>query len=97
MTNLAKRLLNFSRLYFKSSIVFYFYQIYIKASIEVCEQRDVKGLYKRARSGEIQNFTGIHQPFEEPENPDLVINTGELSIEESVKLLMKFTLEKIKP
>lgn len=49
--------------------------VYIKTSLEVCEARDVKGLYKKARSGIIPNFTGIGSPFEEPENPDLVVNT----------------------
>ncbi len=59
-----------------------FIEIYCQASLEVCEGRDVKGLYKKARSGEIPNFTGISSPYEQPENPDLVVDTGnaELSV-----------------
>ena len=56
--------------------------------LEVCEQRDVKGLYARARRGEIQNFTGISAPFEAPEHPALSLDTSKLSIEESVKKLL---------
>ena len=54
----------------------------------MCEQRDVKGLYARARRGEIQNFTGISAPFEAPEHPALSLDTSKLSIEESVKKLL---------
>lgn len=61
-----------------------FFEIYCRCSLEVCEQRDVKGLYKRARAGEIKNFTGISSPYEEPENPELVVDTGSLSLDESV-------------
>ena len=64
-----------------------FCEVYIKTPIAVCEKRDVKGLYKKARAGEIKNFTGIDSVFEEPENPDIFINTPELSIPESVALL----------
>lgn len=56
-----------------------FVEIYIKCDLEVCEQRDPKGLYKRARAGEIKEFTGIDAPYEEPENPELVINTSEIT------------------
>jgi adenylylsulfate kinase-like enzyme len=49
--------------------------------LEVCEQRDVKGLYKKARAGEIKNFTGISDPYEAPENPDMDIKTNELTLE----------------
>ena len=52
-----------------------FIEIYCKASLEICESRDVKGLYKRARAGEIKNYTGIDSPYEAPENPELVIDT----------------------
>ncbi len=69
-----------------------FREIYINAPLEVCEQRDVKGLYKKARSGEITNFTGIHQPFEAPLNPDLEINTARHTIEESLNILLEFVL-----
>jgi adenylylsulfate kinase len=69
-----------------------FIEIYCKASLGVCEKRDVKGLYKRARAGEIKEFTGISSPYEEPENPELVVNTGELSIEECVNQVIEFLL-----
>ncbi|WP_428087121.1 adenylyl-sulfate kinase [Candidatus Thioglobus sp.] len=61
-----------------------FIEIYCKSSLEVCESRDVKGLYKLARAGEIKNYTGIDSPYEEPNNPELVINTESESLEESV-------------
>jgi adenylylsulfate kinase len=59
-----------------------FLEIYCRCALEVCEQRDVKGLYKRARAGEILEFTGISSPYEEPENPELVVETGRYSLEE---------------
>jgi len=61
-----------------------FIEVYVNAPLEVCEQRDVKGLYKKAREGKIKNFTGIDAPFEAPENPTIELKTDELSIEESV-------------
>jgi adenylylsulfate kinase len=67
-----------------------FVEIYVKASPEVCEKRDKEGLYARARSGEIPNFTGVSDPYEEPENPDLIIDTEKLTIEESLKQIKKF-------
>lgn len=63
-----------------------FIEVYINASLEVCEQRDTKGLYKMAREGKIKNFTGIDAPFEPPENPDVEILTGNLSIIDSVQV-----------
>jgi bifunctional enzyme CysN/CysC len=68
----------------------YFHSIYIKASLETCEKRDVKGLYAKARAGEIPEFTGITAPFEEPHNPDIVINTEELSVQACVEQLLKY-------
>jgi adenylylsulfate kinase len=62
-----------------------FLEIYCKCPIETCEKRDVKGLYKKARAGEIRHFTGIESPYEEPENPDLLIDTNENNLDESVK------------
>lgn len=59
-----------------------FLEIYCRCSLEVCEQRDVKGLYKRARAGEVLEFTGISSPYEEPENPELVVETDRYSLEE---------------
>lgn len=61
-----------------------FVEIYCRCPVEVCEQRDVKGLYKKARAGEIKDFTGISAPYEPPENPDLVIDTDQESLEQSV-------------
>ena len=66
-----------------------FIEVYINAPYEVCEQRDVKGLYKKARNGEIKNFTGLDAPFEAPQNPNIEIKTNELSIEESVKKVVE--------
>jgi len=61
-----------------------FIEIFCNASLEVCESRDVKGLYKRARAGEIKNYTGIDSPYEAPINPEFVVNTGKETLEESV-------------
>ncbi len=61
-----------------------FYEIYCHCPIEVCEQRDVKGLYKKARQGLIQDFTGISSPYEDPKEPALVLDTAELPLEECV-------------
>jgi adenylylsulfate kinase len=67
-----------------------FIEIYCKASLETCESRDVKGLYKRARAGEIKNYTGIDSPYEAPENSELVIDTEGESLEESVAKVIDF-------
>lgn len=67
-----------------------FIEIHVQASVETCEERDPKGLYKRARSGEIPNFTGISAPFEAPENPEVVLKSGEKSVEDCVKTLIKY-------
>ena len=66
-----------------------FYEVYCDCALAVCEERDPKGLYARARSGEIDNFTGISAPYEEPIKPDMVINTGELSLEDEVMKIIK--------
>ena len=71
-----------------------FIEIYCKASLEVCESRDVKGLYKRARAGEIKNYTGIDSPYEAPDNPELVIDTDSESLEESVTKVIDFLKSK---
>lgn len=71
-------------------------EVYINAPLEVCEQRDVKGLYKKARNGEIKNFTGIDSPFEAPFSPDLEIRTDLSSKEEALDKLVNFVLERIK-
>lgn len=62
-----------------------FIEVYVEASLEACEERDPKGLYKKARSGEIPSFTGINAPYEEPESPELTVNTEQKSIEESAQ------------
>lgn len=62
-----------------------FIEIHCYCPLNVCEQRDVKGLYKKARLGEIKDFTGISSPYEEPENPDLKIDTSQLTLEQSVQ------------
>lgn len=72
-----------------------FIEIYVNAPLSVCESRDTKGLYKKARDGKIKNFTGIDSPFEPPENPDVEINTDQLSIEESVNKAMEYIIPKV--
>jgi bifunctional enzyme CysN/CysC len=67
-----------------------FHEIYIKASLETCEKRDPKGLYRRARSGEIAEFTGITAPYEAPDAPELTIDTDHLTIEESVAAVLDY-------
>ncbi len=67
-----------------------FHEIYLSASLDVCERRDPKGHYKKARSGEIPDFTGVSAPYETPENPELTIDTGALSVEDSLALLENF-------
>ena len=71
-----------------------FIEIYCKASLETCEARDVKGLYKRARAGEIKNYTGIDSPYEVPENADLIIDTDQETIEDSVSIIVSFLKKK---
>jgi len=66
-----------------------FLEIYTKASIETCEKRDTKGLYKKAREGIIKDFTGINAPYEEPEKPELILDTDKETIEESVGKIME--------
>ena len=67
-----------------------FKEIFISTPIEECERRDVKGLYARARRGEVKNFTGISAPFEAPKHPALSIDTSQMPLEESVNMLLKF-------
>jgi adenylylsulfate kinase len=71
-------------------------EVYVDAPLEVCEQRDVKGLYKKARAGEVRNFTGIDSPYEAPENADIHIPTHQLPIEQSIEKLLNTLLPKIK-
>lgn len=67
-----------------------YFEIYCKASLAECEARDVKGLYKKARRGEIKNYTGIDSPYEIPENADLVLDTERETIEESIANVIRF-------
>jgi len=62
-----------------------FYEVYCECDLEICEQRDPKGLYKKARDGEITNFTGISAPYEAPIKPDMTVNSNKLSLDEEVK------------
>lgn len=72
-----------------------FMEVYISTPIEECERRDVKGLYAKARRGEIKDFTGVSSPFEAPQHPDLSLDTSVLSVEESVNLLLNLILPKV--
>jgi adenylylsulfate kinase len=65
-----------------------FVEIYVNTSVEECERRDVKGLYKKARTGEIKNMTGISAPYEAPENPDVEIKTEDVTVEEAVQKIL---------
>jgi len=71
-------------------------EVFVDTPLEICEQRDVKGLYKKARAGEVKNFTGIDSPYETPNKPDLTIPTAQLSIDQSIDQLMKTILPKVK-
>ena len=66
-----------------------FEEIYISTSLQECEQRDTKGLYKKARQGEVKDFTGIDSPYEPPENPDVIIDTQDKSVLECVQLILE--------
>lgn len=71
-----------------------FIEIYCRCPLEVCELRDVKGLYKRARADEVKDFTGISSPYEEPVDPELVVDTGEISLEDCVTIVMDLLKER---
>ena len=71
-----------------------FVEVYAKAPLEVCEERDVKGLYAKARSGEIKEFTGISDPYEPPENAEIVLETDKQSPEESAQQILSFLEER---
>ena len=72
----------------------HFLEIFCSCPIEVCETRDVKGLYKQARAGEIKEFTGISSPYEEPEDPDLVLRTSEKSLEECTEAVINLLVKR---
>lgn len=71
-------------------------EVYVDCPVEVCEERDVKGLYAKARKGEIPDFTGISAPFDVPKSPDVVVDTANQSLEESHQELVKAIIERIK-
>ena len=70
-----------------------FVEVFVKASVETCEERDVKGLYAKARSGEIKEFTGVSDPYEEPENPEVVVETEQQSPEQSAQQILGYLEE----
>lgn len=72
-----------------------FIEVHVHASLELCEKRDVKGLYKKARKGEIKGFTGIDSPYEAPVKPDVYIDTGKLTVEESTEKVLQFITNRI--
>ena len=71
-----------------------FFEVYVACSLEECEKRDPKGLYQKARAGQIPEFTGISAPYEEPENPELVVHTDQGSVEEGVQQILSFLAQK---
>jgi adenylyl-sulfate kinase len=71
-------------------------EVFVDCPLEVCEQRDTKGLYKKARAGLLKNFTGIDSAYEPPENPDVLVRTNELTIDDSVDILLAKILPRIK-
>jgi adenylylsulfate kinase len=73
-----------------------FIEVFVDTPLEICEQRDVKGLYKKARAGEIQNFTGITSPYERPVNPDVTIQTQLLPVSEAIDKLLTSVVPRIK-
>ena len=71
-----------------------FIEVYVKCPLDVCEERDTKGLYKKARAGEVKDFTGISAPYEEPLNPELTIDSSKLTVEESTRTVLNYLEEK---
>jgi len=71
-----------------------FLEVYCRCPLDLCEQRDVKGHYRRARAGEIEEFTGISSPYEAPEDPEMVLDTGEYSVEECVEKVLDLLVER---
>lgn len=71
-------------------------EVFVDTPLEICEERDVKGLYKKARAGEVKNFTGIDSPYEAPDSADVIVPTARLSIDESIEKLMAVILPRVK-
>jgi adenylylsulfate kinase len=74
-----------------------FIEVFVECPLEICESRDVKGLYAKARKGEIPNFTGISSPFEEPLNAEITVHTATYDLETCVNQILQLTLKRIKP
>jgi len=72
-----------------------YYEIFVKCSVEECENRDVKGYYKLAREGKIKNYTGISAPFEVPENPDFVVDTEKCELDDCIESVYRFLKQKV--
>ena len=72
-----------------------FVEVYVRASVDECERRDVKGLYQRARAGEIKGFTGVSDPYEEPASPELTLDTETETIEQSAERLIEYVEERL--
>ena len=70
-----------------------FIEIYVDCSLEAAESRDPKGLYKKARAGEIKNFTGIDDPYEEPLQPEIILHTDQMTLEEEVEIILNYLQE----
>ena len=70
-----------------------FIEVFVKCPVSECERRDPKGIYKRARAGEIKEFTGVSAPYEEPENPEIILKTDEMSLEKCIKTLLNYLRE----
>jgi len=70
-----------------------FVEVYVRCPIEICMKRDVKGLYQKAREGKIKHFTGVDDPYEEPEHPELILDTDKETVEDSVKKVLKTLVE----
>jgi adenylylsulfate kinase len=73
-----------------------FIEVFVDAPLEVCEERDPKNLYKKARAGEIREFTGIDAPYESPVDPEIVVQTNQQSVEESVASILERLLPRLK-
>jgi adenylylsulfate kinase-like enzyme len=71
-----------------------FIEIFCNSPLEVCERRDVKGLYKKARAGVISDFTGISSPYEKPENPEISLDTANMTVDESVEVVINYLKDK---
>ncbi len=79
---------------FAKSICAEVVEIYVKCDIEICRQRDIKGMYKKVDMGEMDNFTGVQDPFEKPLNAEIIVNTGKESIEESLDKIVNYLSDK---